>query len=127
MNRAVPRLPDDPVRRCAVDPRLQIDEVGVVAAELAARPAERVDHRIARVLGLQSEVVGLTEVLRQVAKRVGALQGIRRRGVLEREISGGPETVAEFVPGRAQCLVVLAVAEGHQCLVSSTMVMACFP
>ena len=64
----------DAVHRGPVDPRLQVHEVGVVAAELAGRGAERVDGRVARVLGLEREVVRLPEVLGQVPERVGALQ-----------------------------------------------------
>ena len=63
----------------AVDPRLQVDEVGVVAAELAVRPAERVDGRVAGVLRLERQVEGLAEVLGEVAEAVGALQRVRRR------------------------------------------------
>src|SRR3546814_736406 len=77
----------NPVDRIAVDPGLQIREVGSVAAEFARRSAERVQCREPRVLRFEREVERLAEILRQEAERIGALQWRRRIFVLERMLA----------------------------------------
>ena len=66
----------DLVDRLAVDPGLQVDEIGCVAAELPTRRAEGVQYRIPRVLGLQREIERLAEVLRQEAEASARCNGV---------------------------------------------------
>src|SRR3546814_372675 len=103
----------NPVDRIAVDPGLQIREVGSVAAEFARRSAERVQCREPRVLRFEREVERLAEILRQEAERIGALQWRRRIFVLERMLASGLQARAELLPRGAQRGIVGTGAEAH--------------
>src|ERR1700722_5018448 len=73
----------DPVRGITVDPSLMVGEIGGIAAQLAERRAEGMNHRISRVLRLEREIEGLAEVLRQKTKTIRALQRIGGIEILE--------------------------------------------
>src|SRR5439155_2701188 len=101
------------VHGLAVDPGLNVDEVRRVAGQLAIGVRKGEQRRIAGVLRFQREIERLTEVLRQIAEGIGAMQ---RRGwiiVLEHLVAGILEALAELLPGGAKRLVIGAVAKGH--------------
>ena len=107
-------LAPDAIDRFAVDPGLLVDAVGVVAAELAERAAKGVDHRILGVLRLQREIVGLPQVLREIAEAVDPLQRGGRVLVLEHPLSRRLQPVAEMLPGGHQPGIARKIAVGHR-------------
>src|ERR1700688_1573467 len=88
-------------------------EICSIAAQLAERRAEGMNHRIARVLRLQRQIEGLAEVLCQKAEAVRSLQRIRRIEILEDTVTRLLQLRTEFTPGAAQFCVVWTVSECH--------------
>ena len=104
----------DPVHMPTVDPRLTVREIRRIPAELARGRAEGVEHRVTRIPGLQREIEGLPEILRQEAKRVGPLQGVGGIVFLEHLVAGLAQTLAESNPCVSQRGVIGTVTERHK-------------
>src|SRR5262249_25933439 len=103
-----------PVSRLPIDPCLLIGEVSAVATELSGRATEGVQRRIAGIAGLERQIEGLAEVLREKAEGIDTLRAGNGVGIFEDLFARALQPRTECSPRRLQCRVVGTVTESHR-------------